>query len=131
MSRPMNKSLAEQMTLELIELMGTVPDSVMALIIEALRLNGRLNVTLTLSELQLLEVARRELCAHGVVVSFDVDEAELLELAAGISRQQAQAFMLRRNRVVIVEFIPSSQGGNKLTKDIPFFTSVQITHARA
>ena len=124
MSRPMNKPLAEHLTPEPNALTGTVPDSVMALIIEALRLNGRLNVTLTLCELQLLEVARRELRARGVCITFDVDEAEIAELAAGISGQEAQAFMLRRNRVVSVEFNPGALGGNELTKDIPFFTPV-------
>lgn len=125
MSRPMNKPLAEQLTPpEPNVLRGTVPDSVMALIIEALRLNGRLNVTLSLCELQLLEVARRELRGRGVCITFDVDEAEIAELAAGISGQEARAFMLRRNRVVSVEFNPGALGGNELTKDIPFFTPV-------
>lgn len=125
MSRPMIKPLTEQLTPELIALMSTVPDSVMALIIEALRLNGRLNVTLSVSELQLLEVARRELSVRGVCITFDIDNAEKVELAAGISPQQAQAFMQRRNRVVTVEFKPGGQSGNELTKDIPFFTSAR------
>ncbi|MGE8063863.1 hypothetical protein [Pseudomonas sp. NPDC089569] len=124
MSRPMNKPRAAQPTPEFIGLMGSVPDSVMALIIEAQRLNGRINVTLTLCELQLLEVARRELSERGVCITFDVDESEKVELAAGISPEQAQAFMLRRNRVVSVEFKPGARGGNELTKNIPFFTSL-------
>ncbi|MGF6281814.1 hypothetical protein ABH908_000153 [Pseudomonas frederiksbergensis] len=123
MSRPINKPLAKQLTPEIIALIGTVPDSGMALISEVLRLNGRPNTTLTSCDLQLLEVARRELSVRGLLITFDVDEAEKVELATGISRDQAQAFLLRRTRVVTIEFNPGAPGGNEMTKDIPFYTS--------
>lgn len=60
---------------------------------------------------------------RGVRVTFDVDEPEKVELAIGILREQAQTFMLRRTRVVTVEFKLGAPSGNEMTKDIPFFIS--------
>lgn len=123
MSRLMFNHLNEQLPLQVGGSINALSDSAMALFIEALRLNGRLNVTLSLGELQLLEVARRELSGRGLCVTFDVDETEKLELFTGISREKAKTFMLRRSRVVYVQFKSNAHGCNELTWNIPFFTS--------
>lgn len=103
MTMLLNQTQTPGLTQDLAERLGVVPDSVLTLIKEVLKLNGRLNVTLSSHDVQLLDVAQRELQMYGVTVSYEVSQAEKDELASGISRHQAETILNRRSRVVTVE----------------------------
>lgn len=82
---------------------GNVPESHMTLILEALNLNGRLNVTLSSHEIQLLDVAQRELQSYGVSISYELNKAVTENPSNETPNSQAKKTLFRRSRVVTVE----------------------------
>jgi hypothetical protein len=81
---------------------GNVPESHMTLIREALNLNGRLNLTLSSHEIQLLDVAQRELQIYGVSISYEPNNDVPGKRSTGTPNSQAEKVLSRRSRVVTV-----------------------------
>nr|WP_192963299.1 hypothetical protein [Pseudomonas fluorescens]CEK42099.1 hypothetical protein PQBR57_0146 [Pseudomonas fluorescens SBW25] len=88
---------------ELDAMLGKIPDAVIANIVKALKLNGKVFAMLDPAELEVFDFFRKYGPKYGVVATI-VSESRHAELAKASSTQQEDEIMRRVNGTVSVAF---------------------------
>lgn len=86
---------------ELVAMLGTIPDAVMADLVKALRLDGRVFAMLDPGELEVFDFFRKQGHKYGVVATI-VSETDPAELAKASSQLHKDEIMRRVNSTVSV-----------------------------